>query len=238
VSGSEHTVPPDDSPPSGPPGGAWAAREAIKLDGRWDPTLDAYVVEIDGRLHYYAWRRPWLVFEAFGWALITLFWVGVAALILSMFFTYPNGVAGDRRAQLAQALQDTYGVEADYLPGTWSGTQVFTVDIKQRWDDPDYDEPPVETEGCRLQPGATSSDLSLQCPHSSGGRFTEVRKGGLNARQDREHKQSLEQLERPAPGGRQYDSLDDYLSDLHDDYEPPDQYLYDRLDDYEPEIYP
>lgn len=193
-------------------------RELVERHGQWDPSLDAYVVERDGRTRYFAWTRRDIEIEFIAVLVIVLFWIGVAALVLSVVVSYPEGVAGDRRAQLAQALRDKYAVAADYLPGQWGDTQVFTVDIEQGWDDPEYDQPETVFEACRLQPGASARDLSLQCRDATGTRYEEVREGGRSARQEMHRQQWLEEF--PELDGS-YDpgADDDYFSRLMDDYE-------------------
>ena len=92
------------------------------------------------------------IWEALAALAAFLFWFCVAVFVYSLFFQWPDGVAGDRRAQLAEALGDRYRVNVNYLPQTWSGGQVFTVDVTQDWDDPHYDEPAETTKAsARLQ---------------------------------------------------------------------------------------
>jgi hypothetical protein len=211
-------------------------REAVRRDGQWDPNLDAYRVvdPTDGSATYYVWKKPDMFFEAIVMTGMFLFWVGLAAVVFVCFFPWPEGVAGDREAQLADALTDRYRVDVSYLPQSWTSGQVFTVDIEQDWDDPDYDEPALTKRACKLQPGETADDLSLQCPTMFGA-YEEVREGGGDSGHHRQAKNLLEQT--PAtprfqsPGSD--DSSDQYAPDPYEDHEP------DPYDYYEPEeMYP
>ena len=204
--------------------------ESVRQNGTWDPNLDAYRVvdPKDGSTRYYVWKKPALFWEALAALAAFLFWFCVAVFVYSLFFQWPDGVAGDRRAQLAEALGDRYRVNVNYLPQTWSGGQVFTVDVTQDWDDPHYDEPAETTKACRLQPGETADDLSLQCPDTFGG-FEEVREGGLDADQHRRNKALLEETIPRVPGPGSDDPSDQYATDPYEQYEP------DPYDYYEPE---
>lgn len=205
--------------------------DSVRDRGQWDPNLDAYRV-VDpksGDTSYYVWKKPEMFLDAVVIGGMSLFWVGVAAFVYLLFFQWPDGVAGDRRHQLRQALGDRYRVDVTYLPESWSASQVFTVDIEQDWDNPKYDEPAVPKRACKLQPGATADDLSLQCPNMFG-TFEEVREGGLNAEHHRETKRLLEPD--PATPANAYPGSD-YSEDPYEQYEP------DPYDYYEPEeMYP
>ena len=127
-----------------------------------------------------------------------------------------------------RGLGRRYRVNVNYLPQTWSGGQVFTVDVTQDWDDPHYDEPAETTKACRLQPGETADDLSLQCPDTFRG-F----RGGQRRRPRRrptppEQGSAGETIPRvPGPGSD--DPSDQYATDPYEQYEP------DPYDYYEPE---
>ena len=210
--------------------------ESVRRHGQWDPNVDAYRVvdPKDDSTSYYVWKKPGMFFDALVMSAMLLFWVGMAAVVYLFFFHWPEGVAGDRRAQLADALTDRYRVDVSYLPENWTTGQVFTVDIEQDWDDPNYDEPTVTKRACKLQPGETADDLSLQCPTMFGS-YEEARAGGLDSVHHRQAKSLLEQtpatprVQSPGSG----DSYDQYAPD------PYDQYVPDPYDYYEPEeLYP
>lgn len=209
----------------------------MRRSGQWDPSLDAYRVvdSKDGSTKFFVWKRPSLFFDAFAMSALLLFWVGVATVVYLCFFHWPEGVAGDRKAQLADALAERYRVDVSYLPENWTATQVFTVDIDQGWDDPAYDEAPVTTKACKLQPGNTAENLSLQCPNYFG-TYEEVRVGGLDAAQDQQTKRLEEQTPANPPGAddsANEGSYDQYGTDPYEYYAP------DPYEDYEPEeMYP
>jgi hypothetical protein len=117
---------------------------------------------------------------------------------------------------------------------------VFTVDVTQDWDDPKYDEPGETTKACRLQPGETADDLSLQCLDTFGG-YEEVREGGLDAEQHQRTKALLEETTARVPGPGSADPSEQYATDPYDEYapDPYEQYEPDPYDYYEPEeIFP
>ncbi len=216
------------------------ADEAVKRDGVWDPEVAAYVVEDPSgkQDRYFVWKRPALLVHAgvsFGFI---VFWVGLGCVVLADVFGYPEGVAGNRQAQLVQALDDTYRVTLNYVPTRWTDSQVITVDVAQGWDKANYTQPDRTAKGCRLQPGPTAKDLSLQCPDGSGS-FGALRRGGGDAEQDYADRKRAEGLPPPQPGqygfedyvtggNDQYDQYDHYqdYEDYWNDYEPPEQDIY------------
>lgn len=202
-------------------------RELVRQHGHWDPELGAYWVEDpdDDKKRYFTWRKPPMFIDAIFLCLYLLFWVGVAAVVFLIFFQWPQGVVGGRPAQLAAVLNERYRASVSYLPEHWTPSQVFTVNVEQGWDEPDYEEPPVTLKGCRLQPGADSFELSLQCPDSSGN-FDDVPLGGQSAKDDRIEK-ALEKnplWSSTVPGDDEsssYDPSEEYMPGPSDIYEPP-----------------
>lgn len=167
--------------------------EAIRTDGEWDPSINAYrVVNADKETtRYFTLHRPPLILDAIAVAAATLFWAFVAVFLLSLFVDWPRRVDGDRQSQLSQALYDRYLVHASHLPERWTATQVLTVDLTQSWDNPAYDKPPLRYEDCKLQPGKTVEELDLRCPSDSGA-YEEPRVGGGDAAADRRVQSYLE----------------------------------------------
>lgn len=73
---------------------------------------------------------------------------------------------------------------------------MFTVDVDQDWDDPEYDQPPPTFKGCLLQPGATSAELNIQCAGVFG--FHDMTRGGASSENDKENRsqpQTIEELQ-------------------------------------------
>ena len=209
------------------------ADEAVKRNGVWDPEVAAYVVEdpFGKQDRYFVLKRPALLVHAgvsFGFI---LFWVGLGCVVLTEAFGYPAGVAGDRQAQLAQALDDTYRVTLDSVPTRWTDSQVITVDITQGWDEATYEQPDRTSKGCRLRPGPTAKDLSLQCPDESGF-FGEVRRGGGDAERDYADRRKAEGLPAPRPG--QY-GFEPYITGDSDPYDSNSQY--NPREDIDPDWY-
>lgn len=217
--------------------------QVVKRDGQWDPDVDAYVVTDPGtgQQRYFAWTRPPLIVDALGAFAVGMVRVVGAVIVFNLFAAYPDGVAGDRQAQLEQALQDKYGLTANFVPTRWTDTQVFAVDVEQNWDSPNYDQPKPTAKGCQLQPGRTDEELDVQCRDSLG-TFYEVRQRGANAREDSEHRQRLEQYFQPEEPDTSQGATGDggaYDSDPGDYYDPYDHYdPYDYYEDQEPEIFP
>lgn len=171
-------------------------RELVRLHGAWDPALEAYEVidPNDGRTRYFRWTKPWIYVEAGSMAVVTFFWVGLAIIILTGIFGYPEGVAGDRRQQLQAALDDRYNAYVPDLPQSWASGEALTVDVQQGWDDPDYDAPEALVKGCSLRPGTTAADLYVKCPTGTGG-WEELSAQGRSVALDRYAKE----LQNPHP---------------------------------------
>lgn len=168
-------------------------KDLVAQHGYWDQDINAYRVidPTNGRERFFRWQKPWpLVSTAIG-TLVVMCCVSVAAVVSPLFFEWPEGVAGDKSAQLQGVLSEQYKVSLSYVPVDWTPTQVFTVDVTRGWDDPDYDQPAQEYKSCKLQPGARAEDLSLQCPMY--GAFADVEPGGLYARGDYENRVRHEQ---------------------------------------------
>ncbi len=210
----------------------------VRDHGRWDPELDAYEVTDPktGELRYFVWEKPAMIFEAAALTVLIMFWVGVGSFVFLLFFGYPSGVAGDeRKEQLAEVLHARYNITATWLPDLWTASQVFTIEVEQGWNEPGYLHEAPTMRACKLQPGATSQDLSLECPGPFGV-MSEPQEGGADAAHDRMwRRQVADDLNITEPDG----SVDEFLDDLESTVDP---YEYDPYYDYEPpapeEMYP
>ncbi|MFN8213516.1 MAG: hypothetical protein U0R27_07735 [Candidatus Nanopelagicales bacterium] len=196
-------------------------RDLVREHGRWDPQLDAYEAmdPKTGEMRYFVWRKEGLFLDAIVVAGSVLFWIVVGSFFYLLFFHYPNGVAGDRQAQLAYVLREKYNISARWLPEQWTPTQVFEIDVEQAWDEPGYSERPPTGKGCKLQPGATSRDLSLECPGAFGV-MDEPRVGGADADQDRTWRQRMEEdLNITDPDA----TYEQYLEEFESEMDPYDE---------------
>lgn len=221
--------------------GTWTL---VREHGRWDPELDAYEVTDPktGDLRYFVWTKPGMMIDAVAVTLMVMFWIGVGSFVFLLFFHYPSGVAGEtRKEQLADVLRARYNITTTWLPELWTPTQVFTIDVEQGWDDPTYEREPLKGTGCKLQPGANSKELSLECPDTFG-ELADLRLGGADAQHDREWRQRVaDEFNVPEPDG----TVDEFFDDLESkqfDYNPQYDDYYDPYYDYEPpapeEMYP
>ena len=174
------------------------------------------------------WKKPALFWERPRRAAAFLFWFCVAVFVYSLFFQWPDGVAGDRRAQLPpRPLERSIPRQRQPPAQTWSGGQVFTVDVTRTGTIRQYDEPAETTKARRLQPGrlpttSASSNARGQC---SGVSRRPRRRP--DADQHRRNKALLETIPRvPGPGSD--DPSDQYATDPTNSTSP------DPYDYYEP----
>ena len=213
---------------------SFQTRDLVREHGRWDPQLDAYEVRDPktGEMRYFVWGKEGLFLDTILVAGTVLFWIVVGSFFFLLFFHYPNGVAGDRQDQLAYVLRQKYNITATWLPEQWTPTQVFEVDVEQGWDEPGYAEEPPTGKACKLQPGATSQDLSIECPGAFGV-MDEPREGGADAEHDRMWRQQVaDDMNVPAPDG----TWEEYMQEFESELDPYDEGpYYPDLEPYYPE---
>ena len=200
---------------------SFRTRDLVREHGQWDPQLDAYEARDPktGEMRYFVWRKEGLFLDAIVVAGGVLFWIVVGSFFYLLFFHYPNGVAGDKQAQLAYVLRQKYNITATWLPEQWTPPQVFEIDVEQGWDEPGYSEEPPTGKACKLQPGETSQDLSIECPGAFGV-TDEPREGGADADHDRMWRQQVaDDLNVPAPDG----TWEEYMEEFESEMDPYDE---------------